>query len=138
MAPNFHDGDLVFVDMFSRQYAIGDVVIFKLRDNEKMLLIKRLLALDNSVSYINDFKFYLNNKVQYENYQVLWDANLFECRFSSLIRSGQNEFLVFGDNRCVSADSRVFGPIARKNILGRVLFRVSLSHFRNHVPDKLL
>jgi signal peptidase I len=36
---------------------------------------------------------------------------------------GPDQYLVFGDNRDNSIDSRVFGPLPRSELLGRVLIR---------------
>ena len=36
-----------------------------------------------------------------------------------------DEYYVLGDNRAISRDSRVFGPVSRREIVGRVWYRYS-------------
>ena len=39
-----------------------------------------------------------------------------------MIILGEDEYYVLGDNREISMDSRMFGPVHRSNITGRLLF----------------
>ena len=45
------------------------------------------------------------------------------CDFAP-VRLARDEYFLLGDHRCVSVDSREFGPVARDSILGRVIMRV--------------
>ena len=96
MKPNFNDGELLLVR--------------KIRYNEKT--IKRF-----DVVVIND-------KLVQENYTHLntKDFNLGEICTCSSIPEGK--YLVLGDNRPISKDSRSIGLIDEKDIVGKSVFRL--------------
>ncbi|MDO9183538.1 MAG: signal peptidase I [Bacteriovorax sp.] len=134
MSPTIHEGDLVLVNMWSKNFELGNIVIFKTA-NTKMILIKRIVANPNSAIFIENFKLYRNKILVPEDlqYTLSWDKDAFECRFSNIQKSAANEFLVLGDNRCYSADSRVFGGVPTKNILGKVLINLKLSSLKRAI-----
>lgn len=129
MEPNFHDFDYLIVDEISYRFSEpkrGDVVVFQNPLNPKQKFIKRIVGLplesvkinDGEIKigrageyFIFDESFYLSS--QAKNFKGVWEAALEE-----------NEYFVLGDNRLSSFDSRSFGPIARKNIVGKVALRI--------------
>ncbi len=50
-----------------------------------------------------------------------WDSDLGAKASVSQITLGEDEYYVLGDDRLSSADSRVWGPVKHKNIIGKVL-----------------
>ena len=66
--------------------------------------------------------------------QVFLDGNLLKENYATIPPAhghrdrgewwtGPNEYVVLGDNRRDSEDSRVFGPVRRELVVGRVWFR---------------
>ena len=55
---------------------------------------------------------YINDKLYKENYTSS-DTNDFTKEYLN-----DDEYFVMGDNRAVSMDSRTFGPVSKKQILG--------------------
>ena len=45
-------------------------------------------------------------------------------RLKRLWELGANEYIVMGDNRRRSTDSRSFGPLPRRNIIGKVILKI--------------
>ena len=124
MLPNFNDGELLLVKKIGyNEKAIKrfDVVVIK-KDKEE--IIKRVIGLPGEhVSYKNN-KLYINDKLVSEDYTHLntKDFNLEEICTCSTIPEGK--YLVLGDNRPISKDSRSIGLIDEKNIVGKTTFRL--------------
>lgn len=109
------------VEFFFRKPQWGDIVV--IRDPEDGgLSIKRIVAVEGqSVElagggvYVNGLKlpeFYLRPGTRTFSYRK-YDHEQFNC--------GEGQYFVLGDNRGNSADSRVYGPVPRQNILGVVV-----------------
>lgn len=124
MKPNFNDGELLLVRKIKyneKTIKRFDVVVIK-KDKEE--IIKRVIGLPGEhISYKNN-KLYVNDKLVQENYTHLnaKDFNLEEICTCSSIPEGK--YLVLGDNRPISKDSRSIGLIDEKDIVGKSVFRL--------------
>jgi signal peptidase I len=83
-------------------------------------LVKRIIATAGDEVDIRDGKVYLNGSELDEPY-VKGETYKREQHFPIKVKEG--EFLVLGDNREVSKDSRTFGTIDRRQIEGKAVFR---------------
>ena len=91
-----------------------DIVVLKLDEEEN--LIKRVIGMPGETIEIRDNKIYINDK-------VLKDPYGFGVTYSvSKLTLKENEYYVLGDNRQVSSDSRIFGPIEGAKIKGTTNF----------------
>lgn len=124
MKPNLNDGELLLVKKaYYNKKTIKrfDIVVIK-NDNDE--IIKRIIGMPGEhVSYRNN-KLYVDDKLVSESYTHLntKDFNLEEiCSCSTIPK---DKYLVLGDNRPISKDSRSIGLIDEKDIVGKSVFRL--------------
>jgi len=128
MDPNFRSGDYLIVDEISYRFRPpqrGEVIVFKPFFNPSQRYIKRVIGLPGEEIDFENNKIIIKNssgdlvlKEPYlpDDYQTL------SKKYKHLVL-GENEYFVLGDNREHSLDSRSFGPILKKDIIGRVVIR---------------
>lgn len=125
MNPNFHNGDRIIINRFSKEYTNGDVVAIN-RSKGEHKLIKRIIATEGQKIDI-DYKkgeVYIDGKLLDEPYILEPTFNNLGATLPAVVPEGS--VFVMGDNRNNSEDSRNpnIGMINVKNIMGKVLFRV--------------
>jgi len=134
MEPNYHQGDYLIADELTYRFrdpARGEVVIFHYPLDPKELFIKRIIGLPGETVIIKDGKVFIDKDGKEE---LLKEPYLPENTYTPgnlSITLKPNEYFVLGDNRFYSSDSRMWGPVKRKAIIGRVLLRpFSLVEFK--------
>lgn len=127
MFPTFHDGQYLVVDEIS--YTIygphrGDVVIFKYPNDPSRFFIKRIIGLPNETVQIKDNVVTIINAENPEGFVL--EENYVNEEFSAtgIHKVGKDEYFVMGDNRNRSSDSRVWGMLPRKLMVGRAFLRL--------------
>jgi signal peptidase I len=123
MIPTLEIGDRVLVNKFIYRFTEpkrGDIVVFTSVDNPKEDLIKRVVGLPGDKIAVRGGKLFLNGKPQKEPYT---NKQLPDRSFFARITVPKGHVFVMGDNRGNSADSRVFGPLPKKNIEGEAFLR---------------
>ena len=127
MDPTFHDKDYLIVDEISKRFSHpqrGEIVIFR-RTGESKYLIKRIVGLPGDTLVLEGEKITITNKENPDGFvfeQPFVVNNRSESK-TTVILDG-TDYYVLGDNRPVSYDSRYFGPIPEKAIVGRPLVRL--------------
>lgn len=129
MEPNFHTGDYLLIDEISYAFKIpqrGDVVILKYPNNPSQKFIKRIVGLPGETVIVRDGNVY----IQQENivFQLDESSYLKDSRKTPgevTMPLGKGEYFVLGDNRAFSLDSRIWGVLPHKDIVGRLLTRVA-------------
>lgn len=112
MYPTLQDKEFMILNKISLKQGINRFDIVVVQENNKHI-IKRVIGLPGeSVMYKND-KLYINGKAVEDNYSKTATND-----FDNVVL-GENEYFVMGDNRIVSKDSRVIGPVNIKNIKGK-------------------
>jgi signal peptidase I len=128
MEPNLHTDQRLIIEKLSynaylRQYLglsspqRGDVVVLRLPDQGDELLIKRVIGLPGDVIVIRDGQVFVNEQPLDEPYL----ADKMIGSFGPLTVPPLQLF-VLGDNRNFSNDSRSFGPVPLRNVVGRAWF----------------
>lgn len=131
MEPTFHNSEYLIIDEISYRFGEperGDVVVFKYPRDPKEFFIKRIIGLPGEKVKFKEGKIYIYNDT-YEHGVVLDEEYLRPglqtdpLQSSRIVELEENEYYVLGDNRNSSKDSRMFGPVKKELIEGRVLFR---------------
>lgn len=131
MEPNLLDREYLLVDKVSYYFSSprrGDMVVFRYPLNPDERFIKRVIGLPGETVQIKDGRVYLYDS-NGNSEKIIIDEPYLSGIIETYsltpmpIRLGSDEFFVLGDNREFSKDSRVFGPIDRHHIIGRVLLR---------------
>lgn len=119
MDDTLKDGQLVIINKLAYRFddiKRFDVVVVKNEINNDKI-IKRVIGLPNEVVEYRDNKLYINNEL-IETDIKFKDTSDFRKT------TKENEYLVLGDNRPVSKDSRVLGNFTKEDIIGKVRIRI--------------
>ena len=127
MHPTFENLDYLIVDEIVYRFsapARGDVVVFRYPDNPSIYYIKRIVGLPGETVSINRGIVTVTtvdgqSLTLPEPYIVNEDAT-----YTKSVSLGSDEYFVMGDNRPNSSDSRVWGPLPKRDIIGRVDLRL--------------
>lgn len=120
MNDTLHDGDILLLDKYDNKYERFEIVVFNYNGER---LIKRVIGLPGEVISYKNNKLYINGNEIEDNYGLGYTEN-FELKDLNLTKIPDNEYLVMGDNRNDSLDSRYFGTISKDKILGSVKYRL--------------
>ncbi len=138
MEPTFASGEYVLTDKVSYGPANkhgtirrGDVVVFHAPEASGCPkgtgcdFIKRVLGLPGDTFAVKDNAIWVNGQklpepyIPPENYTRAGEYTA----GGREVFLGDNEYMVIGDNRPYSSDSRVWGPVGKEAIVGRAFFR---------------
>ncbi|MFZ5390838.1 MAG: signal peptidase I [Patescibacteria group bacterium] len=127
MEPNYLNKDYLLIDEISfrfREPARGEVVVLRYPRNEKEFFIKRVVGLPGDRVVIKDGAVWLSKageqlEKQTEDYLPAGLTTLGDQD----ITLQADQYYVLGDNRGASLDSRSFGPVIKREIVGRSWLR---------------
>lgn len=131
MDDTLHDGEVLFLSKI--HYRVDDIKRFDIvvvKDIDNDLIIKRVIGLPGDNIEYRDNVLYIDGKKIDRSFSddETEDFTLDEiCEISDIDCNGKipdDMYLVLGDNRDVSADSRVKGLINKEQILGKTIFRI--------------
>lgn len=124
MQPNFHDGNFLVVSRVN--YLLGepergDIAVFHFPNGPEKDYIKRVIGLPGEKVEILDTVVYVDGQMLHEPY-INEPCRPEFCR-DAIWELGPEEYFMMGDNRNHSSDSRSFGPVDRKYLVGEVILR---------------
>ncbi len=122
MEPTLRPGDHVLVEKLSYRFGAperGDLVVF--RTPEDALAVKRIVALAGDRVAIEDGVLAVNGRLQKEAYV---DHRQVDSVYFGPVVVPRGDVFVLGDNRADSHDSRDYGAVPRRSLIGRVLVRL--------------
>lgn len=134
MYPTFHDGEYLLTNKLAYRTGVpkrGDVVIFRAPGGAHCPaggacdFIKRIIGEPGETVSLQGGVVYVNNRLLPETYLPAGLTTSGEAFLSEggRVSLGEDEYLVMGDNRQGSSDSRSWGPITSKSIIGKGWFR---------------
>lgn len=150
MYPTLIEGDRIFVEKVTKPFGApkrGDVIVFYPPDEtlktdflsvmarltgilcKDVAYIKRIVGLPNDKLEIkkenDNFYVYINGKKEIEPY-ILSETDWIDCRddmYCGPLQIPDGQYFMMGDNRGNSQDSRFWGFLPEKNIIGRAVFK---------------
>jgi signal peptidase I len=127
MDPTFETGDYLIVDEVTYHFRTperGSVLIFKYPRDPKKSFIKRIIGLPEETVSLSGGQVTIKNRENPEGF-ILDEPYVKFSKKDEIVDYilDKNEYFVMGDNRLGSADSRVWGPVPEKNIIGRPIIR---------------
>ena len=124
MEPPLADGTKVIVNKLAylnASPARGDVVMLLYPINPEKKFVKRIIAGESDTVRIQDGRVFVND-IPRADEQVAPDARSHEDWGPNVVPEGY--YFVMGDRRNSSSDSRHWGMVPKKYVLGRVSFRL--------------
>lgn len=128
MYETLENGDFLLTDKISyrlNEPERGDIVVFKSPVNTRLEYIKRIIALPGDEIKLSEGKVYIDEKPLKEDY-LLYDLETSPggfLRADTPFTVPAEEYIVMGDNRPNSSDSREWGTVPRDNLIGKVFLR---------------
>lgn len=123
MEPNFHNYEYLIIDRLSYRLeapARGDVVVIRNPEEPSEFFIKRVVGLPGETIEVKRDHVYVNGELLDESPYLAESVKTWGAR-SFILET--DEYVVLGDNRPESKDSRSFGSIRKDEIIGRTWLR---------------
>jgi len=123
MLPTLAPGARYFINHYIyhlREPRHGDVVVFT-HPLYADLTVKRVIGVPGDTVELRGARLFLNGAPLDESY-VAPHRDAVLPATNRLWRIPAQRYFLMGDNRAVSADSRIFGPVSRRDIKGLVIW----------------
>ncbi len=127
MDPTFENAQYLIVDQLSYHFSEpkrGSVLIFKYPLDTSRYFIKRIIGLPGDTVRIERGEVFIENTKYPDGLKLEETYVEFTKNDTLTVTVPENEYFVMGDNRTGSLDSRYWGTLPEKFIIGRPLIRL--------------
>lgn len=137
MFPTFDNGEYLIVDELS--YILsnphrGDVIIFRYPNDTKRFFIKRIIGMPNEEIEIKNGEITIINKENPNGFKLNEPYIDEPFNTTASYKTGTDEYFVLGDNRNRSSDSRTWGILPSKLVIGRAYLRLLPTKSISYLP----
>ncbi|MFY9462600.1 MAG: signal peptidase I [Candidatus Sungiibacteriota bacterium] len=140
MEPNFTDQEYLVIDEASYYFRAplrGEVIVFRYPRDTSEFFIKRIIGLPGEKITIQKGSVMIANSKYPEGF-MLEEKYLDPAlkTYPDIQKNlGQDEYFMLGDNRNASSDSRIWGVLPRKLIIGRAFLSAWPPATFGRIPD---
>lgn len=128
MFPTFKNGEYILTNLITLRFddpKKGDVIVFKSPTDENKDFIKRIIAVPGDSVYLKEGFVYVNGEKINESSYLGADVRTYGGAF---MKEGEpvtvppDSYIVMGDNRPFSSDSREWGFLKKSSVIGKSFF----------------
>lgn len=127
MDPTFKDTDYLIVDQISKRFEEPQresVIIIRYPKDPSKFFIKRLIGLPGETVDIKKGEVTIYNTENKDGLKLNEPYVVYSKFDDFSMKLGSDEYFVMGDNRAGSSDSRIWGSLPKKYIIGRPILRL--------------
>jgi len=132
MEPSFIDDDTFYINkIYYLSHSPKRLDVIQYIDEKENYIIKRIVGMPNETVYIKQGKVFVASPGKSETEAFVLDESQYLAddtftkpgglgELNQMITAGKNEYILLGDNRANSIDSRFKGSVHRSKITGKV------------------
>lgn len=127
MVPTFHTSEYLVIDEISYRFKKperGDVIVLRYPRDPKTFFIKRIVGMPGETVSLKSGKVFIKNSENPGGFELPEAYVKNRSGETEDYKVGEDEYFVMGDNRTASFDSRGWGPLNEKMIVGRAILRL--------------
>lgn len=127
MDPTFKTSDYLIVDQLSKRFEEPkreSVIIIRYPKDPSKFFIKRLIGFPGDTIEIKNGLVTIYNENNKNGLKLNEPYIVYKKDENFSAKLGEDEYFVMGDNRAGSSDSRIWGSLPKKNIIGRPIIRL--------------
>lgn len=125
MASSVREGDLAVYNRLEKNYRWWDCIAVKANGKVQ---IRRVVAVEGDTVEIDEEGLKINGYLQSERY-IMEETRRYDGDIQFPITLSEGQVFVLGDARYNATDSRVYGPVDQKDVLGKVMLLIRRRDF---------
>ncbi len=128
MYPTFKNREYILTNLITLRFDAphkGDVIVFRAPTDRDKDFIKRVMATEGDTISLKDGFVYVNDEKVDESKYLASDVRTYGGSFlkeKTPVIVPKDQFIVMGDNRPYSSDSREWGFLTREDVIGKSFF----------------